>query len=136
MQHFSTISSPGVKIPFQVPGKLPFSAPMAVLCDSTGSGVCPHPQTLSWRTGHVYPAPQSSGEAAPVSPHLPLCWRLVKWGGTSSAVRMPLTSRVVPSQWLHMKIASQGNNPSHVVPPSSELRRVKRKVFAFSFFSC
>lgn len=114
------------------PWKPPFSASMAVLCGATGSGACPHPQPLSGRASHVYPAPLWKLEAAPVFPHLPLCWWLVKWGGTSSAVRLPLTSRIVPSQWLHIKIAFQGNNLSHFISPSSGLRRLKSKVLKFS----
>lgn len=134
VQLFSTISSPGVKITLRVPGKPPFSASMAGLCDAPGPGACP---ILSPSQGEQAVLIQHHKalwklEAAPVFPHLPLCWWLVKWGGTSSAVRLPLTSRIVPSQWLHIKLAFQGNSQSHVVSPGSGLRRVKSKVLKFS----
>lgn len=67
MQLFSTISSPGVKITLRVPGKPPFSASMAGLCDAPGPGACPHPQPLSGRAGRAYPAPQSPVEAGSCS---------------------------------------------------------------------
>lgn len=72
--------------------EVPFCAPVAVLCDGSGSGACPQAQPLPWRTG-----PQEHWEAALGVPHLPLCWWL-KWGGTSCAMSLPLTSRAVPSQ--------------------------------------